>query len=144
MRVNSKNSVYIIILAAVFLLIPTSLLAQFYNGHQMKFGKNRVQYNTFYWKFYRFEKYDVYSYEEGTELSLYVADFVKDEMVRIERFFDYDFEKRLIFIVYNKMSDFKQSNVGQMLNNEEEDANIGGMTRIIQNKIFFYLEGQHK
>lgn len=144
MRVNSKNSVYIIILAAVFLLIPTSLLAQFYNGHQMKFGKNRVQYNTFYWKFYRFEKYDVYSYEEGTELSLYVADFVKDEMVRIERFFDYDFEKRLIFIVYNKMSDFKQSNVGQMLNNEEEDANIGGMTRIIQNKIFVYFEGDHK
>lgn len=109
----------------------------------MKFGKNRVQYNTLYWKYYRFERFDVYSYEEGTELSLYVADYLKDELDRIERFFDYNFEKRLIFIVYNKLSDFKQSNVGQLIVNEEEEANVGGLTRIIQNKIFVFYEGDH-
>jgi Tol biopolymer transport system component len=128
----------------VLWLLPAAVGAQFYNGHQMKFGKNRVQYNTFYWKFYRFDRFDVYSYEEGTELSLYVADYVKNEIIRIERFFDYDFEKRLIFIVYNKLSDFKQSNIGQMITDEEEESNIGGMTRIIQNKIFIFFEGDHK
>ena len=46
----------------------------------MTFGKNRVQYNPFYWKFYRFDRFDVYSYEEGTELSLYVADYVEKEI----------------------------------------------------------------
>jgi hypothetical protein len=116
--------------------------AQFYNGHQMKFGKNRVQYNTFYWKFYRFERYDVYSYEDGTDLSLYVVDYVEKEIERIERFFDYNFEKRLVFIVYNKMSDFRQSNIGQSLI-DEDNSNIGGVTRIIQNKIFVYFEGDH-
>ena len=109
----------------------------------MKFGKNRVQYNTFYWKFYRFERYDVYSYEEGKELSLFVADYLEDELPRIERFFDYNFEKRLIFIVYNKLSDFKQSNIGQLLIDEEQESNIGGVTRIIQNKIFLYFQGDH-
>lgn len=127
---------------AVFILIPLLGNAQFYNGHQMKFGKNRVQYNTFYWKFYRFENYDVYSYEDGTELSLQVADYVGKEIERLERFFDYNFEKRLIFIVYNKMSDFRQSNIGQSLS-QEDDSNIGGVTRIIQNKIFLYFEGDH-
>jgi WD40 repeat protein len=63
-------------------------------------------------------------------------------MERIERFFDYNFEKRLIFIVYNKMSDFRQSNIGQGLI-EEDNSNIGGVTRIIQNKIFVYFEGDH-
>ena len=127
-------------------LCPEHSDAQFYNGHQMSFGKNRVQYNTFYWKFYRFDRYDVYSYEEGTELSLYTADYVENEIARIEHFFDYNFEKRLIFIVYNKLSDFRQSNIGQtaMDNNEEEQANVGGVTHIIQNKIFVYFEGDHK
>jgi WD40 repeat protein len=116
--------------------------AQFYNGHQMKFGKNRLQYNSFYWKFYRFDRYDVYSYEDGTELSLYIADYVKKELERIERYFDYNFEKRLIFVAYNKMSDFRQSNIGQGLT-DEDNSNIGGVTRIIQNKIFIYFEGDH-
>jgi hypothetical protein len=132
---------YLVLLISLFISIGT--FGQFYNGHQMKFGKNRVQYNTFYWKYYRFERFDVYSYEEGTELSLYVADYLEDELGRIERFFDYDFEKRLVFIVYNKLSDFKQSNVGQLIVNEEEEANVGGLTRIIQNKIFVYYEGDH-
>ncbi len=123
-------------------MIPMISTAQFYNGHQMKFGKNRVQFNTFYWKYYRFERFDVYSYEDGTDLSLYVAGYVEKEIERIERYFDYNFEKRLIFVVYNKMSDYRQSNIGQSLI-EEDNSNIGGVTRIIQNKIFVYFEGDH-
>ncbi len=134
-----------VIIGAVVILfiLPGYSEAQFYNGHQMTFGKNRVQYNTFYWKYYRFDRYDVYSYDEGRELSLYVADYLEDELPRIERFFDYNFEKRLIFIVYNKLSDFKQSNIGQLHMDDEQEANVGGVTRIIQNKIFVYFEGNH-
>ena len=67
----------------------TAASAQFYNGMQMNFGKNRLQYNNRYWKYYRFDRFDVYSYENGTDLSLYVADFVEKELALIERFFDY-------------------------------------------------------
>jgi len=76
-------------IGALFILLLSSagLHAQFYNGMQMNFGKNRVQYNNRYWKFYRFERFDVYSYENGTDLSLYVADFVEKELELIERFF---------------------------------------------------------
>ena len=114
---------------------------QFYNGMQMTFGKNRVQYSDNYWKFYRFERFDVYSYEEGTDLSLYVAGFVEKELPVIERFFDYDIEQRLIFICYNKMTDFRQSNIG--LSAEAEDYNTGGTTQIIQNKVALYFQGDH-
>jgi WD40 repeat protein len=117
------------------------LSAQFYNGMQMTFGKNRVQYNERYWKFYRFDRFDVYSYEHGTDLSLYVADFVEKELELVERFFDYEIEKRLIFLTYNKMSDYRQSNIG--LKSENEEYNIGGTTQIIQNKVFLYFDGDH-
>jgi len=126
----------------LFLLLgSTSLFAQFYNGMQMNFGKNRVQYNNRYWKYYRFERFDVYSYENGTDLSLYVADFVEKELALIERFFDYDIERRIIFLTYNKLSDFRQSNIG--LVSEAEEYNIGGTTKIIQNKVFLYFDGDH-
>jgi len=126
----------------LFLLLSSAgLSAQFYNGMQMNFGKNRVQYNNRYWKFYRFERFDVYSYENGTDLSLYVADFVEKELELIERFFDYEIEKRIIFLTYNKLSDFRQSNIG--LVSENEQYNIGGTTQIIQNKVFIYFDGDH-
>ncbi len=138
---------HIIPVLIAFLFLSGEAKSQFYNGHQMKFGKNRLQYNSFYWKYYRFNRFDVYSYDEGTELSLYVADYVEDEIKRIERFFDYNFDRRLIFLVYNKLSDFRQSNIGELSQNssdQEEEANIGGVTEIIQNKIFLYFEGDRK
>jgi len=125
----------------VLLGLPALATAQFYNGMQMTFGKNRVQYNDRYWKFYRFDRFDVYSYEDGTDLSLYVADFVQKELELIERFFDYEIERRLIFLTYNKMSDYRQSNIG--LHSENEEYNIGGTTQIIQNKVFVYFDGDH-
>ncbi|PID91527.1 MAG: hypothetical protein CSA96_07950, partial [Bacteroidetes bacterium] len=59
------------------LALSAGLWAQFYNGMQMDFGKNRLQFSDPYWKYYRFDRFDVYSYENGTELSLYVADFLE-------------------------------------------------------------------
>ena len=41
--------------------------AQFYNGMQMSFGKNRVQYKTNFWTYYRFDKFDVYFYTGGKQ-----------------------------------------------------------------------------
>ncbi len=138
---NEMRSNLRIWLVLVLMTGFTNLSAQFYNGMQMNFGKNRVQYNERYWKYYRFDRFDVYSYENGTDLSLYVADFVEKELELIERFFDYDIERRLIFLAYNKMSDYRQSNIG--LNTENEEYNIGGTTHIIQNKVFLYFDGDH-
>ena len=39
--------------------------SQFYNGHQMTFGKNKVQYYKYYWQFYRFDDFDCYFNEFG-------------------------------------------------------------------------------
>jgi len=141
-NLNRYLRILIFTLPAFFFIHSGRVEAQFYNGHQMIFGKNRVQYNDFYWKFYRFERFDVYSYEDGTDLSLYVADYVEKEIERIERFFDYNFNRRLIFLTYNKLSDFRQSNIGQV-NTDEENSNIGGVTKLNQNKVFVYFEGDH-
>ena len=135
MRIYSK--VWIIFGLSIIFCMLTS--AQFYNGHQMIFGKNRVQFNDFFWSFERYDKFDVYFNQEGKELAEYVADFAKREIPKIESFFDYALDRRIIFIVYNKLSDFRQSNIDLITGKDE--YNIGGVTTISKNKVFLFFEG---
>jgi len=113
--------------------------SQFYNGHQMSFGKNRVQYNEFVWSYYRHEKYDVFFNEDGKNLAEYTADYTEQILPKIEAFFDYTLEKRMQFVVYNRLSDFRQSNFGLVTGKDE--YNIGGTTTVNQNKAYLYFEG---
>ena len=126
-------------LSGILLCITTS--AQFYNGLQMTFGKNRVQYNDFFWSFERYEKFDVYFNQFGKDLAEYAADFAKNEISRIESFFDYSLDRRIVFIVYNKLSDFRQSNIDLITGKDE--YNIGGVTTVSKNKVFIYFEGDY-
>lgn len=50
------------------------------------------------------------------------------------------FGKKIQFLVFNCLSDFKQSNI----NNEEEDTrNTGGITKIIGTKVILYFDGNY-
>ncbi len=130
------------VLAAFLFLFTAPLAGQFYYGHQMDFGKNRVQYYDFFWSFYRFDKFDTYYNEYGREIAENTSRYAEKRIQELEDFFDYTLEKRLIFIVYNKLSDFRQSNAGLVQGDEE--FNLGGVTRIIENKVFLFFEGDYK
>ncbi len=105
----------------------------------MSFGKNRVQYGDFYWQFYRSSRFDTYFYVGGEELAVEVSKVANKKLYELESFFDYKVERRLIFIVYNKLSDFRQSNIGLVTGDNQ--YNIGGVTKIVGNKVFIYNEG---
>ncbi|MCD4793748.1 MAG: hypothetical protein K8R54_10965 [Bacteroidales bacterium] len=108
----------------------------------MTFGKNRVQYINKYWKYHRYEKFDTYYYKSGDSLSREVAAIVEEKIPEIENFFGYGLQQRLIFLCYKRLSDFRESNIGYDSGNE--NSNIGGVTRIIDNKIFVYYEGDEQ
>jgi hypothetical protein len=129
----------IIFLACIFYLDASG---QFYNGLQMTFGKNRVQYYDYYWMFYRFDDFDCYFNEYGRDLAQYTADYALQKLEEVEDFFDYSLEKRLIFIIYNKNAEYKQTNIG-LVTSDEDSYNTGGYSRIIENKVELYYEGDH-
>jgi WD40 repeat protein len=139
---EAREMKFIIVCFFLFGMGGSSLFGQFYNGHQMTFGKNRVQYNDFYWSYYRFERFDIYFNQDGNELALYAETVASPELDRLEGFFDYIIEKRIIFIVYNKLTDFRQGNIGLITGIDE--YNTGGVTRIIDNKVFLYFEGDRQ
>lgn len=137
----TKKLLYRLIIIIISHNIWINGYGQFYNGLQMSFGKNRVQYYDFYWSFFRFENFDCYFNEYGRDLAAYTANYADKRLAELEDYFDYKLEKRLIFIIYNKQAEFKQTNIGLVTGNE--DYNIGGYSRIIENKVSLYYEGDH-
>jgi hypothetical protein len=119
-------------------LLAAGALAQFYNGSQQEFGKNRVQYKDFLWQSYRFPEIETYFYKEGRDVAKYVSISAVRNKQELEKFFDYTIDDRVQFVVYNSQSDFRQSNIGIT---DDEQYNIGGVTRIVGSKVFVYNEG---
>lgn len=128
---------------AVLLLIefPSTSNAQFYYGHQMNFGKSRVQYKDFFWQYFRFQKFDTYFYVGGRELAVFTAQIADKKIKEIETTLEQPFGSRIIFIIYNKLPDFRQSNIGLVTG--DDSYNIGGVTQIVNNKVFIYFEGDY-
>lgn len=137
------KSVYRLIITLLACVFYLNAGAQFYNGHQMIFGKNRVQYYDYYWNYYRFDDFDCYFNEQGRGLAEYTAAYAFKKLEEIEDFFDYTLEKRLLFVIHNKNAEYKQSNIG-LVTSDEENYNTGGFSRIIKNKVMLYYEGDHE
>ncbi len=122
-------------------LINFKVFSQFYNGSQLTFGKNRVQFDDRFWSFLRFNRYDVYYYKEGKPLAIYTARYADKEIAELEKKLEYTLENKIQFVIFNKYSDLKQSNIGLM---DEDAYNTGGVTHILGTKVFIYFDGDHK
>lgn len=129
----------ILLLALVFIVFNAP--GQFYNGSQMNFGKSRVQYKEFFWTYYKFDDFDVYFYLGGQELALYTAEFAEKHLREIEDKLDTGLEEKMQFIVFNNLTDLKQSNIGLI---NDERYNTGGITHIVGKKVFVYFNGDHE
>jgi Tol biopolymer transport system component len=104
----------------------------------MDFGTNRIQYKEFIWTYLDYERYRVYSYQGGNELSKYVSVSVSKQLAMLEKRLDYQHEDKINILVYNNQNDFKQSNLGL---SSEDQTNIGGVTRIIGDKVSVFFNG---
>ena len=126
----------------LLLLAAQPLFAQFHSGHQMEFGKNRLQHSNFFWSFYDFERFDVYFNQEGEAIARFTGENANRHLSELESKLDHRLEKELKLIVYNKYTDFKQSNLG--LTTGKTANQPGGETQVRHNKISLYFQGDHR
>ena len=122
-----------------WLLLPATLFAQFYQGTNVEYGKNRVQYREFTWFYYPSEHFEVYYYIGGEPLAQYTLLSCETNLKDIEQFFDYTLEDKIQVLSYLNQSEFRQSNIGII----SDDYNIGGSAKIIGSKMFTWYDGSH-
>ena len=124
-------------------LVSSYCRAQFYTGSDQTFGRKRVQYEKFIWMYYRFDGFDVYFTTQGKNLALYTANYVQNHLQEMENRIGFQTQEGLRFIVFNRLTDFKQSNIGYLDEGTEANTNTGGITRFLDNKVFLYFEGNY-
>jgi hypothetical protein len=98
---------------------------------QSEFGKNRVQYKNFNWRYYSSDNFDIYFYDEGQENALIAAKFLEKEFERITDIIGYaPYSKTKIFL-YNSNKDLLQSNVGV----GGKKYTVGGQTDFVKSQV---------
>lgn len=102
----------------------------------VEFGKNRVQYKKFQWKYYQTENFNTYFSQNGLELGKYVAQIAEKELPQIEEAVEYGMQRRTNVVVYNSFEDMQQSNIGLGI----DWQSTGGITRLVNNKMVVYYD----
>ena len=105
----------------------------------VEFGKNRVQYQKFKWKYYQTDNFNCYFSQEGLGLGKYVAQIAEVELPLIEEFVEYGLQRRANIVIYNNFDEMQQSNIGLGI----DWQNAGGITKLVNNKMIVFFDGNH-
>lgn len=107
--------------------------------NSVEFGKNRVQFQKFKWKYYQTENFNSYFSQDGLGLGKYVAQVAEQELPSIEEFVEYGLQRRINIVIYNNYQEMQQSNIGMGI----DWQNTGGITKLVNNKMIVYFDGNH-
>src|SRR6478735_12634538 len=107
--------------------------------NSVEFGKNRVQYQKFNWKYYQTENFNSYFSQDGLELGKYVAQVAEQELPQLEEFVEYGMQRRANIALYNNFNEMQQSNIGLGI----DWQNTGGVTKLVNNKMLVYYNSDH-
>jgi hypothetical protein len=106
----------------------------------VEFGKNRVQYQKFNWRYYQTDNFNSYFSQDGLELGKYVAQVAEKELPQLEEFVEYGLQRRANIAIYNNFDEMYQSNIGLGI----DWQGTGGVTKLVNNKMLIYFDGNHE
>jgi Tol biopolymer transport system component len=127
-----------VLLILVMIASGAASRAQF--SGQLPFGKNKVQYQRFEWKYIQSENFDVYFHQGGDYAAKYTALKAEEALREIQSTLSFSITKRIALIVYNSHNQFQQTNVIDQFMSE----GIGGVTELFKNRVVIPFEGDYK
>jgi len=104
-----------------------------------QYGKNKVRYDDFNWKYIQTEHFDIYFYDDGQELAEFAAPIAEEQIDRIANVLHWKLNKRVPLIIYNSHSDFQQTNVTLSYLTE----GVQGFTELFKNRAVLAYEGDY-
>jgi len=132
-----KTCHLVLFLALLILGGQAQLSAQ---GIETEFGKNRVQFHDFKWSFFESDNFIIYFYQGGQDLAKYTLSFAETNIDDLSYKLEYQMGSKIEILVYHNLADLKQTNIGI----GSQFNNVGGVTKIVGNKLFVYFNGDHE
>lgn len=118
------------------ILFADGLQAQYFG-----FGKNRVQYSQFDWRFIQSDHFDVYYYDTNNYyLAVFTANSLEAAYAQLSRDFRHEVNDRIAVIIYDSHTDFSQTNVVPL---PVDAQGIGGVTDKFKNRITIPFMGHY-
>ena len=116
--------------------VPEIVFSQSFNT---QFGKNRVQHSDDfkYWNVYETENFLTYFYGKAREVVVPTLQMAEVHHREIQSILEHRTNEKIKIIVYNDLTDLKQSNVGL----SDAFVNKTGETKIVGNRMFVYYDG---
>lgn len=105
------------------------------------FGKNRVQYTQFDWRFIQSDHFDVYYYDaKNYYLAEFTAKSLEAAYTQLSHDFRHELNDRISVIIYDSHTDFSQTNVVPL---PVDAQGIGGVTDKYKNRITIPFMGNY-
>lgn len=126
-----------LILLIGFLLSIGSASAQLISS---EFGQNRIQYEKYKWQRFETPSFAFSFTEENENMMKFLVPIAEASYHELKSVLEYQVRQKIEVIVYSDFSDFAQSNVGLV----SPSVNSGGVTKLLDNKMLIYFDGNHQ
>lgn len=126
-----------------FIIVATLLLNLEFSWAQLvssPFGQNRLQYEKYKWQRYESPSFAFSFTEENKSLLEFIVPVAEKSYIELKSILEYQVRQRVEIIIYSDFSDYLQSNIGLV----SPTINTGGKTKLLDNKILIYFDGNHK
>ena len=128
MQLPKKITLGLLLTLFVSTIIVEEAFSQFFS-----FGKNRVQYETFDWRFIETDHFDIYYYDsKNYHLAQFTAETVESSLKQLVEDIGTPLTDRIPVIIYDSHSDFSQTNVVRL---PVDAQGIGGVTDKFKNRM---------
>lgn len=121
-------------------IIAVAIIFSAYQNAYSQFGKNKVQYKVFDWKFIQSKHFDVYFSQGGYDLAQYTAFVAESSLASLSKNLDYNITNRIPIVVFNSHNEFQQNNVLD----EFMPEGVGGVTELFKNRVLIPFEGNYE
>ncbi len=104
-----------------------------------QFGKNKVQYKQFKWKYIQSNHFDIYYSGDNKNIAEFTATNAEKSYISIKGLFNWPLQKRYSIIIYDSHNDFQQTNTTQ----GSLPEGVGGFTELFKNRVIVPFEGSY-
>ncbi|MBN1970597.1 MAG: PD40 domain-containing protein [Candidatus Delongbacteria bacterium] len=101
------------------------------------FGKNKVQYHDFDWKYLESSHFRVFYYPENSELATTCLEYAEEAYSSIKTSFIYDIRDRIDIVLYASHNHFEETNIS----GSAPEESVGGFTEFFKNRVVIPYDG---